>query len=640
MAKKTKPVFYEISQRFRQQAHVHAVPTPAHSIGMRPLRIYTLDPSVSHRLGGTATVNVPLEALEPGPAGALFEIDGGKVPKPLEAAALDLNTPHLLMSSGLGPTPANGQFHLQMVYAVCSLTYARFKRALGRDIAWACGVPHPETGQLRLRVRPFAVQERNAFYDRNQSGLCFGYFRAPRHAAGFTVPGGLVFTALSHDVIVHETTHALLDALRPEFYTPTNPDVLGFHEGLADIVALFQHFSYADVVEKAMREARGVLSRASLLSNLAQEFGHALSSPEKISALRSGVDVSNLLDFDSDVLPPGARTRRGLLTYKPDLPAHRMGSVLVSAVFEAFITVFRKRSERYFRIAGIAPDAVGQADLSGELVKVLASEASELAGQFLDICIRAIDYCPTVDMDLCEYLRALITADADVVSVDKYGYRDALLRSFHRRDLFPAHVGFMSEDAVMWDAPATALVVPELAFSQLRFNGDPGHVADPQELERQAHALGAFVTQANHAPHLGLIAPGAKLPKNVQYAGPVSVQSIRCARRVAPDGHILFDLVGEVTQTCTVRAGNDLIEFSAGCTLVIDPFGQVRYAIYKRADSADRQERQLKALRGPLKAYWRKAGRKYVPRAGTFQQLHLDEAAEKHPGRRSGNRAR
>jgi hypothetical protein len=623
MAKKTEPVFYEISERFRLQAPGHAHAQNRHAAGTRPLRIYTLDPSVSHRLGGTATVNIPLEPLEPGPLGMLFEIDGSKAPKPLEAAALDLNAPHLLMSNGLGPSPANGQFHLQMVYAVCSLTYARFARALGRDIVWACGVPHPETGQLRLRVRPFALNQKNAFYDRSQNGLCFGYFKASRKAGGFTVPGGLVFTALSHDVIVHETTHALLDALRPEFYAPTNPDVLGFHEGFADIVALFQHFSYPTVVEKAMRESRGFLSRASLLTSIAQEFGHALSSAEKPSALRSGVDVGNLLDFDSDVLPASPRGRQGLLTYRPDLPAHEMGSVLVSAVFEAFVTVFRRRSERYFRIAGIAPDAVGQADLGSELVQVLAAEASELAAQFLDICIRAIDYCPTVDMDLCEYLRALITADADVVTVDKYGYREALLRSFHRRDLFPAHVGFMSEDAVMWDPPARPLTIPALAFSRLRFNGDPGHVADPKELERQAHALGAFVTHADHAPHLGLIAPGAKLPRNVQYAGPVSVQSIRCARRVAPDGRILFDLIGEVTQTCTVRAGNDLIEFGAGCTLVIDPFGQVRYAIYKRADSAERQARQVKALGGPLKRFWRKSGRKYVSRGGAFQQLHL-----------------
>jgi len=40
----------------------------------RPLRIYTLDPSVSGRTGGIATVDVPYEDLDPGPAGTLFTL--------------------------------------------------------------------------------------------------------------------------------------------------------------------------------------------------------------------------------------------------------------------------------------------------------------------------------------------------------------------------------------------------------------------------------------------------------------------------------------------------------------------------------------------------------------------------------------
>ena len=67
----------------------------------------------------------------------------------------------------------------------------------------------------------------------------------------------MICTALSHDIIAHETTHALLDGLRSSFMDPTNVDVPAFHEGFADLVALFLHFSYADVVERAIREWRG-----------------------------------------------------------------------------------------------------------------------------------------------------------------------------------------------------------------------------------------------------------------------------------------------------------------------------------------------------------------------------------------------
>src|SRR6185503_13579448 len=256
---------YQVSNRVARQAALNPYQRPAGAPLTRPLRIYTLDPSVSDRLGGVATVQVPYEKLEPGPVGSVFKVNWEGAPDPLRAEALNLDDPHLLLSSGLSPTPANGRFHLQMVYAVASLTYAAFKRALGREIAWA--VAASPDGPLRLKVRPF-IRGANAGYSREAGDLSFGYFKAGRRAAGFTVKGGLISTALSHDVIAHETTHALLDALRSSFMEPTNVDVPAFHEGFADLVALFLHFNYADVVERAIRESRGTLMRGSLLTDI------------------------------------------------------------------------------------------------------------------------------------------------------------------------------------------------------------------------------------------------------------------------------------------------------------------------------------------------------------------------------------
>ena len=447
---------YEISPRAIRQASTRPYQTSAGAPSVRPLRIYTLDPSVSHRLGGIATVEVPYETLQPGPVGALFELDGGGVPSPLVADKLDLNQPSVLLTDGLSPNPGNGQFHLQMTYAVCSLTYAAFRRALGRDISWS--VEPPAGGErARLRVRPFGMRAENAYYDRDEGGLSFGYFRARRMPGGHTVPSGLIFAALSHDVVVHETTHAMLDALRAEFYSPTNPDVLGFHEGFADLVALFQHFTYADVVEAGIRDSRGNLSHAGLLTDLAQEFGHATSSPEETRALRSAIDVQGLAAFDSDAMLAGKHDPK---PYRVNMEAHHLGSVLVSAVFEAFVTIFRRKTQPLLRLAGISPEELGQRELGTELVHALAAEASQTAEHFLNICIRAIDYCPPLDMSLGEYLRALITADAAVVARDKWGYREALMRSFRRRRLFPDGVEFMTEDAIKWSGPTRPFGFP------------------------------------------------------------------------------------------------------------------------------------------------------------------------------------
>ena len=620
MTKKMSPAspLFELSSRVERQALTRPYRRPYGAPLLRPLRIYTLDPSVSHRVGGVATVGVPYEDLEPGPIGSLFEIDPTGAPKPLDAPPLDLDDPYLLMSGGLAPSPANGQFALQMVYAVCSLTYAAFRRALGRDISWASeGVDGK--ARARLIVRPFGMRQRNAGYTREAGDVSFGYFRAGSKPAGFVVSKGLVLTALSHDVVAHETTHALLDSLRSSFAVPTNPDVPAFHEGFSDLVALFLHFSYPGVVEQAIRESCGAIARGSLLADVAREFGYARSTPGRAAALRSAIDVAGLVPFDSDA-PPG--DGEGPLCYDPKLDPHQLGSVLVSAVFEAFVTVVRRKEERLFRIAGIDPRAVGQAQLGDELVRALAQEACDVAGRFLDICIRAIDYCPPVDLEMGEYLRALVTADSELVPDDKWGYREALMRSFRRRRIFPDHVQFMTEDAVRWQAPAEGLHVPGLAFKDLHFDGDPGHPAGAAELRRQATALGAFVTSGDHARWCRVIVPGQRLPKGMIYASPPLIESIRCARRTSPDGTVLFDLVAEVTQSCTVTRGGELVELLAGCTIVIDPHGQVRFIVSKRADSHDRATRQHAAIKGPLRRFWTRRGRKYLLRPDALRRLH------------------
>ena len=80
-------------------------------------------------------------------------------------------------------------------------------------------------------------------------------------------------------------------------------------------------------------------------------------------------------------------------------------------------------------------------------------------------------------MELGEYLRAIITADGDLERTDKWGFREALMRSFRRREIFPDHVLFMTEDAVRWQPPVQSLHVKGLAFRDLKFEGDPGQPA-------------------------------------------------------------------------------------------------------------------------------------------------------------------
>ena len=105
-------------------------------------------------------------------------------------------------------------------------------------------------------------------------------------------------------------------------------------------------------------------------------------------------------------------------------------------------------------------------------------------------------------------------------------------------------------------------------------------------------------------------------------ASPAVVESVRVTRRAAPDGRILFDLVAEVTQTCTVQQKGDIFEMNGGCTVIIDPQGEVRYAIYKRFTSENRRERQRGAMRGPLKDFWARSGKRFKQREGVLKRVH------------------
>ena len=281
------------------------------------------------------------------------------------------------------------------------------------------------------------------------------------------------------------------------------------------------------------------------------------------------------------MLPSNEQAPRSV-TIRP-LEPHALGSVLVSAVFEALVTVAKRKTGA--AISGYcwsrSTRALGEVALSEALVRALAQEASDLASQFLNICIRAIDYCPPADMEFGEYLRALITADGDMEATDKWGVREALMRSFRRREIFPNHVPFMTEDAVRWQPPDVPLRIAALAFKNLRFDGEPGRPATAQEMERQARVLGRFVTNPAHAKHFHLVAADAPLPKGITQASPAMVESVRVSRRATPDGRVLFDLVAEVTQTCTVDFKGAIFEMNGGCTVIIDPQGEVRYVHLK-----------------------------------------------------------
>ena len=134
---------------------------------------------------------------------------------------------------------------------------------------------------------------------------------------------------------------------------------------------------------------------------------------------------------------------------------HARGAVLVSAVFAAFVTIYRARSADLIRLATNGTGVLPAGEISHDLAGRLAGEAAKVADQVLNMCIRALDYCPPVDVTFGDYLRAIITADRDLVPLDDRGYRVAFISAFRDRGIFPTNVAHLAEDSlVVGDAAA------------------------------------------------------------------------------------------------------------------------------------------------------------------------------------------
>jgi hypothetical protein len=354
------------------------IPKPQH----RMLRVFAFDPALSTNLD-TAVINkltlsVPWEDLQSGPIGEYLEVVDIDPPSGNFYPPVDLDDPYLLVQDGLPPSEGNPQFHQQMVYAVTSKTIQNFERALGRPVLWS---PRQQDGReefvRRIRIYPHALRQANAYYSPRKKAILFGYFPASKQNAGRNLPGGIVFTCLSHDIITHETTHALLDGLHPYFAEPSNIDVLALHEAFADIVALFQHFSHEEVLRHQIARTRGDLTSDNLLAELAQQFGHAIG---KRGALRNAIrkkDPKTGMPDPTEIL-------------KAREP-HQRGSILVAAVFDAFLTIYKNRSLDLLRIATGGTGVLPEGAIHPDLVNRLAAEAAKTSQRILNMCVRALD---------------------------------------------------------------------------------------------------------------------------------------------------------------------------------------------------------------------------------------------------------
>jgi len=542
------------------------------------------------------TASVRYEKLEPGPIGkrfAVIDYDGSTktLYKPI-----DLNDPKLLVGGGLGPRESDPRFHQQMVYAIAMETLQRFECALGRRVHWrrinrTPGAPSvPKGSSQLLNLFPHAMCEANAFYSPDAHGILFGYFRASRTDAGRNLPGQTVFTCLSHDIIAHETTHAIVDGIRAFFMEPTNVDVPAFHEAFADLAALFSHFAHKHALLDTIQKTGGRLFDF----QLHPEAASAGQAPAVIQAqlAQDNPLIALAKQFgDASGMHGGLRSALGTRPNSKDIEtkveAHDRGSILVAAVFDAYFTIYTRRTADLFRIFRAGGGTIGQADIPGPLAERLASEASRTAEQFFTVCARALDYSPPVDLTFGDFLRAMLTADADLRPEDPDGVRDAVMEAFRLRGIVADNATSFTEESLFWPKVRRDALPP---VKGLVF-GDPNGLTK-NEKDTNGDVLRAYAKQ--HAEALGFN----------RASGEISAPSFHPMFHMGQDGRLFVNMMVELVQTVNIPFDVDdpqspKFPMRNGVTLLISqdppeddvrPEPRVRFVIAK-SHTREREER-------------------------------------------------
>jgi hypothetical protein len=510
-----------------------------------------------------ADVDVPWSRLQPGPWGPRFHVVDFDATTDTLTPAADLlavaeddlgrridafaamSDAELLDSAG---------FRAQSVYAIAARTLARFEAGLGRPVPWAFG-------SSTLYLVPSAFAEANAYYADVDQALYFGYFPGTGRRR--------VYTCLAHDIVVHETTHAILDGLRRRFDVPGFADQAGFHEAFADIVALLSLLELQEVLEVLLGDGQSGdqperltadkvsedALRDSVLFTIGREFGDAVYRTRG-GGLRRSVRLKPTKAWLDDDNPEWAEP-------------HRRGEILVAAVMHAFLRIW---------VARLAPILETTIDR-----RRAAEEGATAARHLLQMVIRGIDYCPPVDFTFGDFLAAVIAADEEVAPNDDLHYRDALRAAF---DAFG-----ISAPAPLPFAITTANAPTYRAFSYAALRSDPDE---------------AFRFLWDNAALLGI-------------AGDyyLHVENVRPSVRVGPRGFVvsesLVDYVQELIVTrseldtlaakvdSALRAPADIpgdtqLKLFGGGTIVFDEFGAIKYHHVKPLTDWGRQMRRLQYL--------------------------------------------
>ncbi|MCA9778116.1 MAG: hypothetical protein KC800_15410 [Candidatus Eremiobacteraeota bacterium] len=135
-----------------------------------------------------------------------------------------------------------------------------YSELTGKTIDWSFG-------KDQLGVSPETGEWPNAFYARQLEGVHFFDHESTS-------------TGNSGEVVSHEVGHAILDAIRPNYFNGMGSETGAFHEAFGDVMAFLMTLGDDQAVDKLVADTGGDLSsHRNFLSDMGEDFGNALGLP-------------------------------------------------------------------------------------------------------------------------------------------------------------------------------------------------------------------------------------------------------------------------------------------------------------------------------------------------------------------------
>jgi hypothetical protein len=290
------------------------------------------------------------------------------------------------------------RFHQLAAYAVAARAIELVEFELGRTIGWGFD-------GNRLIVLPHAGYMANAFYSEETQSLELYSFRLDKRR--------VYHTCLVHDIVAHETGHALLDAIRDRYTEGLHPETHALHEAIGDIAAVFASLSHEVNRVQLLRDCGQDLRRANAVAAIAEEFEEGAVGRIALRTLTG----DQAMDFEGVTEP------------------HDLSLKLTRAVWDALARMY---------------DRVLQAGHEPE-------EALRLSRTALQrMVVRGFDYLPPADATFMDFATAMLRADVHKNPEDEHGFRASVADAMVAGGIAPTAQVLLGEPAHEgpWPVPA------------------------------------------------------------------------------------------------------------------------------------------------------------------------------------------